>query len=281
MQEAKELLQSLEALQAAEMTTPPPRETEEEAQDEPPGKRPRLRRKKSKRACADEADDDGLGKEKATPEKRRPKPKPSARRPPRSPPVTGGSTSSGLQAQETLVDNGEDAQPTFPSDELPTPFKSTQKDLSLATPKASSREPPIPEPSPKFTPKPSSRKPSPKASPPKLSSPKPSPKASPPKLSSRRPSPKASLPKLSSPKPSPKAGNPMPKGTPRKSLISSFDSAVSDPPGPTHVLSLAPPDTSDGSGDEILQYALQQKMVEVSSGEENWNTAESWYACNS
>ncbi|OLP73444.1 hypothetical protein AK812_SmicGene47314, partial [Symbiodinium microadriaticum] len=91
--QAKELLQSLEALQAAEMTTPPPRETEEEAQ----------------------ADDDGLGKEKATPEKRR------------------------LQAQETLVDNGEDAQPTFPSDELPTPFKSTQKDLSLATPKASSR----------------------------------------------------------------------------------------------------------------------------------------------
>ena len=200
MQEAKELLQSLEALQAAEMTTPPPRahETEEEAQDEPPGKKPRLRRKKSKRACADEADDDGLGKEKATPEKRRPKPKPSARRPPRSPPVTGGATSSGLQAQETLVDNGEDAQPTFPSDELPTPFKSTQKDLSLATPKASSREPPIPEPSPKFTPKPSSP--------------------------------------------------------------------------------FAPPDTSDGSGDEILQYALQQKMVEVSSGEENWNPAESWYA---
>ncbi|CAE7683889.1 unnamed protein product [Symbiodinium necroappetens] len=145
------------------MTTPPPRAHETE----------------------EEADDDGLGKEKATPEKRR------------------------LQAQETLVDNGEDAQPTFPSDELPTPFKSTQKDLSLATPKASSREPPIPEP---------------------------------------------------------------------KSLMSSFDNAVSDPPGPTHVLSLAPPETSDGSGDEILQYALQQKMVEVSSGEENWNPAESWYA---
>ena len=44
------------------------------------------------------------------------------------------------------------------------------------------------------------------------------------------------------------------------------------------MLSLAPPESSDGSGDEILQYALQKNLVEVSSAEEDWQPVEPRYA---
>ncbi|CAE7613304.1 unnamed protein product, partial [Symbiodinium necroappetens] len=142
--EAKELLQNLEQLQLQqnEMVTPPPPDADLET-TEPPSKRPKLRKKRSKAVLGDE----DVGKEKATPEKQRPKAKPSSR----SPPLSGGATSSG---HEPVVDAGEDAQPTFPSDSLPTPFRSTQK---LVTPTTASETSP---------PKPASRKSTPKDPPP-------------------------------------------------------------------------------------------------------------------
>ncbi|CAE7897038.1 unnamed protein product, partial [Symbiodinium microadriaticum] len=125
--EAKELLKNLERLQLQqdEMITPPPRDDVDDDVEakEPPSKRAKLRKKRSKETVR--AEDDGLGKEKATPEKQ--KPKPSKRKPLRSPPLSGGATSSG---HDPVQDQGEDAQPSFPSDSLPTPFKSTQKQLT-------------------------------------------------------------------------------------------------------------------------------------------------------
>ncbi|CAE7261849.1 unnamed protein product, partial [Symbiodinium necroappetens] len=117
--EAKDLLQNLEKLQLQQnevITPPPPADDDVEETTEPPSKKPRIRKKRSKAVLGAE----DVGKEKATPEKQRPKAKPSSR----SPPLSGGATSSG---NNRVVDAGEDAQPTFPSDSLPTAFQSTQK----------------------------------------------------------------------------------------------------------------------------------------------------------
>ncbi|CAE7528484.1 unnamed protein product [Symbiodinium necroappetens] len=103
------------------------------------------------------------------------------------------------QSSGVVRDVGEDAQPSFPSDELPTPFKSTQKETPLKAATAPAK----------------------------------------------------------------------PKQTPRKSLLETFES-VSDVPPETMVLTIpaAQPDLSSESGDEILRYAMQKNLVEVSSGEE-------------
>ena len=274
VQEAKDLLQNLEKLQLQQnevITPPPPADDDVEETTEPPSKKPRIRKKRSKAVLGAE----DVGKEKATPEKQRPKAKPSSR----SPPLSGGATSSG---NNRVVDAGEDAQPTFPSDSLPTAFQSTQK---VFTPTRSApKTGPETETS---SPKPASSKKTPKASQPKLPSPKPSPKASFPNRSAVLfPTPKASPPKRSaSPKPSPKASPPKlpatgslpkPKDSPRKSLLCSFDNAEDPPPEQVHVFSLDPaPEFASETDDELLKYALHLNMVEVSSAEEDCKPTES------
>ncbi|CAE7580999.1 unnamed protein product [Symbiodinium microadriaticum] len=255
--EARELLKNLEKLHDMEQVTPPPHEQQlpEDEQDDQPCKKVRRRKSKAKakaKASAG-AKDDGHKK-----------------LPPRSPPLTGGATSG------VVRDVGEDAQPSFPSDELPTPFKSTQKETPLKDPTPSE---PKPTPGKASTPKPkpSSRasSPKPKPSPSRASSPKPkpSPRASSPstRLSGSKPQPSPTEPSPSRAKPSPEAATApaKPKQTPRKSLLETFES-VSDVPPETTVLTIpaAQPDLSSESGDEILRYAMHKNLVELSSGEE-------------
>ncbi|CAE7029678.1 unnamed protein product, partial [Symbiodinium sp. KB8] len=261
--------------------TPVPRppkdhEDEDEATET---KKPKLRRKKSKKAI------------------------------PKSPPLTKGAASSheALSKLHVIQDAGEDAQPPFAPE---TQLMSTQKDIP-ETQKEPSPEPKRPRtsksPGPTDTPKPLPEPSSPKPSSPKssrrkrkLSSPKPAdtpkpstkkPAATPepsnrkppatPKPSSRKPSPKPSSrkpsPKPSSRKPptSPEKPCSKPDKSPRKSLLTSFEQ-VSGPSHPDlYVMTLAaPPDTdSDDGRDDMLKLALT-KLIEVSSGEENYNPQE-------
>ena len=156
MQEAKATLEKLQKLH----DSAPPSDADG-VQEPRPSKGPRLRRKRSKaslRSTYGDEEDEGLGKEKGTPEKTRSRPRQKAAR---LSPDTGGGVGPWKDG-----DQGEDAQPPFPSDSLPTSFRTPSK----ATPTSARRpETSIPEPAPK----PSSPEPSPKPSPPKLASPKP------------------------------------------------------------------------------------------------------------